>query len=112
MLHVTFWLDSTSVLWWIRGYGKMFKPFVANRIGEIHSLTNPDQWKYVPTELNPADYLTRGMTVLELVEKQSWWEGSKYLQETDEKWPKNIVPGASEQAQNEIKKKYLERFIE
>ena len=48
----------------------MFKPFVANRIGEIQSLTNPDQWKYASTELNPAEYLTRGMTVLNLVEKR------------------------------------------
>ena len=48
----------------------MFKSFVANRIGEIQSLTNPDQWKYVPTELNPADYLTTGLTVLELVKKE------------------------------------------
>ena len=29
------------------------------------------------------------------------------MQETDEEWPKNIVPGASEQTKNEIKKKYL-----
>ena len=70
VLYVTFWLDSTSVLWWIRGYGRMFKPFVANRIGEIQSLTNPDQWKYASTELNPAEYLTRGMTVLNLVEER------------------------------------------
>ena len=43
MLHITIWLDSNSVLWWIRGYGRMFKPFVANRIGEIQLFTNPDQ---------------------------------------------------------------------
>ena len=25
--------------------------FVDNRIGEIQSVTNPDQWRHVPTEL-------------------------------------------------------------
>ena len=45
---------------------KIFKPFVANRIGEIQLFTSPNQWRYVPTEFNPADYLTRGLKVLEL----------------------------------------------
>ena len=105
--YVVFWCDSTSVLWWIRGHGKIFKPFVANRIGEIQSFTNPNQWRYVPTEFNPADYLTRGLKVLELVKKESWWEGPKYLQDIEERWPKNTVPSASEQAKNEVKRKYL-----
>ena len=86
--YVVFWCGSTSVLWWIRGHGKIFKPFVANRIGEIQSLTNPDQWRYVPTESIPADYLTRGLKVSELVERESWWEGPKYLQDIEERWPK------------------------
>ena len=42
--HAVFWCDSTNVLWWIRGHSRVFKPFVANRIGEIQSVTNPDQW--------------------------------------------------------------------
>ena len=33
---MTFYFDSTDVLWWIRGRGKDFRPFVANRTGEIH----------------------------------------------------------------------------
>ena len=84
MQHVVLWCDSTSVLLWIRGHGKIFKPFVANRIGEIQSSTNPDQWRYVPTESNPANYLTRGK-VSELVERKSWWEGPTYLQDVEER---------------------------
>ena len=66
--HMIFWSDSTDVLWWIRGYSRVFKPFVANRIGEIQLYSNPDQWRYVPTKMNPADHFTRGLTVAELVE--------------------------------------------
>ena len=105
--HVILWCDSTSVLWWFRGHGKIFKPFVANRIVEIQSSTNPDQWKYVPTESNPADCLTRGLKVSELVERKSWWEGPMYLQDIEERWPKCKMPEVSRQATNEIKRKYL-----
>ena len=53
MQHVVLWCDSTSVLWWIRGHGKIFKPFVANRIGEIQSstiLTSGGMYQLNPTQ--------------------------------------------------------------
>ena len=46
---ITFCTDSTSVLWWAKGYSQHFKPFRANRIGEIQTSTNPDKWRYVHT---------------------------------------------------------------
>ena len=52
---VTFWSDSMNVLWWVRNHSRNFKPFVSNRIGEIQTNSKPEQWRYVPTELNPAD---------------------------------------------------------
>ena len=60
---IVLWLDSMTVLWWIRGHIRNFKPFVANRISEIQAVTNPSQRWYVPTGENRADHATRGLTV-------------------------------------------------
>ena len=57
--QVKFWCDSMNTLWWIRGHSRCFKPFVANLVGEIQNMTNPEQWRYVPTKDNPADHLTK-----------------------------------------------------
>ena len=64
---ITFWTDSTSVLWWVKGYSRQFKPFIANRIGEIQTSTNPNTWRYVPTKESPADYLTRSTTQIRVI---------------------------------------------
>ena len=52
-----------NVLWWIPGRSRKFKPFVANRVSEIQSITSPLMWKHVPTKINPADLVSRGTTV-------------------------------------------------
>ena len=33
--QMIFWSDSMDVLWWIRGYSRVYKPFVPNRVGDI-----------------------------------------------------------------------------
>ena len=43
--QVTFWSDSMDVLWRIRRPSRQFKLFIENCVGEIHSVTNPDQWR-------------------------------------------------------------------
>ena len=55
-----FWTQSCVVLDWIQNQRK-FETFVAHRVNKIAQHTNPNQWNYVPTELNPADYGTRGL---------------------------------------------------
>ena len=42
--NAKFFSDSTDELWWIRGKGRDFHPFIANRIGEIQMSSNPVQW--------------------------------------------------------------------
>ena len=90
-----FWSDSTNTLWWIRGNGRRFKPFVANRVGEIQAHTDPFQWRYVPTSLNPADLCTRGSSATRLAENTLWWDGPSFLKESEELWPRNKVESNS-----------------
>ena len=85
--RATFWSDSVNVLWWIRGRSRQFKPFVANRVGEIQSKTDPEQWRYVPTSMNPADILSRGMRTEELLGCSKWWKGPDFLLQSEETWP-------------------------
>ena len=82
-----FWSDSLNVLWWIRGHSRDFKPFVANRVGEIQTYTSPEQWKYIPTDLNPADILSRGIKAAELSECERWWGGPEFLHQSEAAWP-------------------------
>ena len=89
MNNCVFWSDSLNVLWWVRGRSREFKPFIANRVGEIQTVTRPDQWRYIPTIQNPADFVTRGLTVERLVECDTWWRGSEFLRQPEDKWPAN-----------------------
>ncbi|CAC5419883.1 unnamed protein product [Mytilus coruscus] len=55
------WSDSQIVLHWISS-SKTFGRFVQNRVLEIKETTQNYGWKYVPTESNPADLQTRGIS--------------------------------------------------
>ena len=68
--NTTFWTDSINVFHWVRSQSKNFKPFVANRIGEIQRTTSPNQWRHVPGRLNPANLPTRGISASELAENK------------------------------------------
>ena len=87
MNQLVYWSDSLNVLWWLRGRSREFKPFVANRVGEIQSSTDPAQWRYVPTMLNPADILSRGMSAVELLTCDKWWRGPEFLRLLEDAWP-------------------------
>ena len=62
----TRWTDNTTVLKYIRNDKKRFHVFVANHVQTIRDATNPDQRRYVGTDINPADVSSRGMKGHEL----------------------------------------------
>ena len=58
-----FWTDSTSVLCNINNEERRFQTFVANRVAMIHDRSHPRQWHYIESKENPADDVSRGVTV-------------------------------------------------
>jgi len=69
-------------------------------------LSDPEQWRYAPTEVNPGDHLTRGLRVSELTTLQCWWTGPEYLQFPEVGWPVNK---GSKPVVKEVRRKYSER---
>lgn len=107
---VTFWVDSMNVICWIQGQSRDYKPFVANRVGELHEYSSPNQWRHVSTKENPADRATRGTSVSELASDELWWSGPQFLQNTEDKWPKRKLsaPDLGEELKSQVRVNRLE----
>lgn len=70
--HTTLWTDSTTVLTWLQSESCRYKVFVGTRIAEIQELTKVQQWRYVASEENPADNITRGKSLPGLAPTSRW----------------------------------------
>ena len=101
--QATFWVDSMNVIYWIHGQSRNYKPFVSHRVGEIHQQSDPNQWHYVPTKQNPADFGTRGLTVSELADSEMWWNGPTFLAFPESDWPEPKSASPEEEALTEVK---------
>ncbi|GFW59358.1 integrase catalytic domain-containing protein [Trichonephila clavipes] len=82
--------DSMIVLSWIRKESYRLKTFVANRIATIQEMTSSEQWRYVATEDNPANFVSRGMDSLKLKTCELWWNGPKFLMSNQ--YPQRQIP--------------------
>lgn len=80
------WTDSTVVLGWINSHVTRLKTFVANRVEQILEITDPKQWRYVKTEENPADLVSRGVKPHELDVCSTWWNGPVWLSQARDQW--------------------------
>ena len=81
------WSGSQNLIYWVKNESCSFKPFVANRIGEIHESTSPEQWRHIPGKLNSSDKATRGLSADEFVMDATWLYGPSFLYEDQSKWP-------------------------
>ncbi|XP_055622014.1 uncharacterized protein LOC129765627 [Toxorhynchites rutilus septentrionalis] len=87
---VTFWTDSTVVLYWLRAPPSNWKVFTSNRIAEVQRLTKGSEWRHVPTEHNPADRISRGIRPSQLREDILWWYGPPFLKHPVTCWPETL----------------------
>jgi len=77
-----YWTDSSVVLHWIHATNKKLPVFVAHRIGEIQEFTATEDWNHVGTKKNPADLVSREITVKKLISAQLWWNGPAWLKDS------------------------------
>ena len=78
-------MDSQTVLTWVKSCPRKFKPFVSVRVAEIQETLDTQAFKYIRSDSNPADVLTRGAPPEEL---KSLMEGPRFLWRPEEEWPK------------------------
>ncbi|XP_037929892.1 uncharacterized protein LOC119664680 [Teleopsis dalmanni] len=89
--EVVFWTDSTITLHWIKTHPSTLSTFVANRVSEIQEWSTNITWRHVQSQHNPADIVSRGCNVTELV-SSIWQTGPEYLSQDVAKWPIKIAP--------------------
>ena len=69
---------------WIQNQKKL-KSFVTHRVNKISRSSAPSDWRYVPSNLNPADHGTRGLKSTDITVK--WTKGPRFLTENAQHWP-------------------------
>jgi hypothetical protein len=99
---LTLWSDSMTVLTWLLSSSCRYKVFVVTRVAEIQELTEAATWQHIRSEDNPADNITQGKHLCELVEGSQWNQGPPFLKLPLANWPKQPSLPTDEQS-NELR---------
>ncbi|GFX63925.1 integrase catalytic domain-containing protein [Trichonephila clavipes] len=91
--NIWMWTDSTIALAWIKTEPHKLKTFVSNRVAEIQALSKDYHWKHVSSKDNPADLISRGCNVDELLKNEMWFSGPDL--QTDEYEDNQLFPDPS-----------------
>ncbi|XP_055585344.1 uncharacterized protein LOC129738178 [Uranotaenia lowii] len=83
------WTDSSTALSWIRADPHNYRPYVAHRVAEIQELSRGDEWRWVPTKMNPADEATKWGSGPYFKNDSSWFDGPNFLISSEEDWPRS-----------------------
>lgn len=78
------WSDSTVVLHWLQKQPCTLKTFVANRVASIQTTTEARNWAHVVSGDNPADLVSRGMSMSDFIRSSLWYHGPRWLMEPQE----------------------------
>ena len=96
--------QSEVVLGYNQNESRKFKVFVANRIEMIRDHTDINQWHYVGTKDNPANYSSRGIDRANDQAVQRWFRRPSFLWKPEAEWTIQDNRGKILQNDPEIKK--------
>ncbi|XP_076248154.1 uncharacterized protein LOC143187904 [Calliopsis andreniformis] len=86
------WSDSTITLHWIKTSPHLLKTFIANRVSEIQEQTDVQAWRHISSPENPADFISRGLTPVQILNNQLWLKGPHWLSKHEDAWPSVDLP--------------------
>lgn len=104
-------VDSQTVLGAVQRESYGYQTFFANRIGEIQSSTNVQDWWWVPGQINIADIITRGAGPKDLGEDSEWQSGPKFLRLSVNEWPIKSAKDVAAAARENITKIQKKAFV-
>ena len=93
---------ASIALHWISRNPRKYKTFIGNRISEIVQNLPPKSWRHVRTEHNPADCLSRGVMLSELINHPLWWKRPPWLELESTKWPSTYMSPSYESSDLEM----------
>ncbi|GFY45804.1 integrase catalytic domain-containing protein [Trichonephila inaurata madagascariensis] len=105
--NIFFWSDSQIILHWIQGDPLRLKEFVRNRVREIQEKSDPNHWNYCRGKTNPADKLTRGLSIYALVKDEVWWRGPDWLSSSNLQCDTSHNEINSVELTDELRKNYV-----
>ena len=102
--------DSTITLSRIRKDARSWKQWIGNRLLDIQQNTkSPDNWYWVDTLSNPADLVSRGCSVDELIASSLWWNGPPMLLQPMETWKRGTSQAVTqEERDNALRFDFIE----
>ena len=81
------WTDSEIVLHYLKNEKRRPQTIVANRVEEIREHSPVYDCNHEPGTLNPADYVSRGLTPSARTTDRSWLRGPDVLWGPEHSWP-------------------------
>ena len=89
--NTTVFNDNEAALQWIRNDNSSI-PYVKNRVHHVRELSSDMKILHVSSEQNPADLLSRGVTISTFSKmRHFWFHGPDWLSDL-EKWPEQKSP--------------------
>ena len=72
---------SKTVLNYLRNMNSNFGPYIIRRCNEIRQNANVEDWNHIPTDLNIADFLSRGILLENSDMLSSWFTGPNFIKQ-------------------------------
>ena len=78
-IKMLFYTDSKVTLFRIHKGPSDYYQWIANWLKLIQTKNQPDDWRWIPTDQNPADLGSRGVTLIYLNNSSLWLKGPEFL---------------------------------